>query len=301
MAWIKRNLFFVIGGLVALGLLGTGGYYNYTGWSRNAAELDKLNEIYSTLKDLNNPQSSPGNDKINKIQQAKDQNRQLRDWLNKSRDYFQSIAPIPAFSRNDPITSEGFAAALHRTIAGLQREASTANVGLPPDYDFSFKAQNSLLQFSPNSLSGLAQQLGEVKCLSEILFTAGVNELDGIQRVRISDDDTGGPQSDYLSDVPINNNLALITPYAITFSSFGPEISHVLARIAASPHGFVVKSINIQPAPVVDATAAGSIDSVNSPYQANRVPGASDLVTVLKEHLLRVTMEIEIINLQPGN
>ena len=34
-------------------------------------------------------------------------------------------------------------------------------------------------------------QLGEVKAISEVLFAARVNALDGIQRVRVSDDDDG--------------------------------------------------------------------------------------------------------------
>ena len=91
-------------------------------------------------------------------------------------------------------------------------------------------------------------QLGEVKNISEILFAARVNALDGIQRVRVSDDDTAGPQADYLEDVSVTNNLAVLTPYAITFRSFSPELAAVLAGFAASPNGMIVKAINIRPA-----------------------------------------------------
>ena len=52
MGWIKRNLFFVIGGVVTLGLLGAGGFYIYTGWDRNSQAAEKLNEIYGTLRNL---------------------------------------------------------------------------------------------------------------------------------------------------------------------------------------------------------------------------------------------------------
>ena len=31
MAWIKRNLFFVIGGILAIGLLGAAGFYDLQG------------------------------------------------------------------------------------------------------------------------------------------------------------------------------------------------------------------------------------------------------------------------------
>ena len=52
MAWIKRNLFFVIGGILAIGLLGSAGFYIDRGWSHNTAALNELNEIYSTLRDI---------------------------------------------------------------------------------------------------------------------------------------------------------------------------------------------------------------------------------------------------------
>ena len=40
MGWIKRNLFFVIGGVLALGLLGAAGFYDYASWRRNTAAFD---------------------------------------------------------------------------------------------------------------------------------------------------------------------------------------------------------------------------------------------------------------------
>ena len=104
------------------------------------------------------------------------------------------------------------------------------------------------MKFAPGSLGPLAVQLGEVKAISEILFAAGVNQLDGIQRVRVSDDDVNGPQTDYLDDIAVTNDLAVLTPYHVTFRAFSPEIAQVLAGFASSPHGFIVKSINVQPA-----------------------------------------------------
>ena len=118
---------------------------------------------------------------------------------------------------------------------------------LPPKYTFSFAAQTTLVRFT-GSLDPLAEQLGEVKTIAEIFFAARVNSLDGIQRVRVSDDDTAGPQSDYFENHPTTNNLAVITPFQVTFRSFSPEVGQVIAGFAASPHGFIVKSISVQPA-----------------------------------------------------
>src|SRR5208282_2715780 len=127
MAWIKRNLFFVVGGILAMGLLGAAGFYNYKSWSHNTAAFNRLNEIYSTLNDLTHKKPSPGNDKVNNIEAAKEQELQLRQWIRQAGDYFQRIAPIPNTGTN-AVSSEAFAAALRRTIDQMQHEAETAGV-----------------------------------------------------------------------------------------------------------------------------------------------------------------------------
>jgi hypothetical protein len=95
MAWIKRNLFFVIGGILAIGLLGAAGFYNYQGWNHNSVAFDQLNEIYGTLRNLTSQKPSAGNDKVNNIEAAKEQERQLREWIRQAGDYFKPIAPVP--------------------------------------------------------------------------------------------------------------------------------------------------------------------------------------------------------------
>ena len=335
MAWIKRNLFFVMGGILALGLLGAAGFYNYKGWSHNSAKYDQLKEIYGTLRNLTGQKPSPGNDKVDNIAVAREQERQIRDWIRQAADYFQPIAPIPN-TGNNAVSSEAFAGALRRTIDQLQHEADAASVTLPPQYNFSFKAQRDLVRFQPGSLASLAAQFGEVKTISEILFAARVNSLDGIQRVRVSDDDANGPQADYFDGHSVTNNLAVLTPYQITFRSFSPEVGEVLAGFASSPHGFIVKSINVQPAGAAAATAPeaaaaetavpmlavletvepllaqappfrprpGPIPSAAPPAAPpttlpTRVPGRGGLQTVLNEQLLRVTLVVEVVKLLP--
>jgi hypothetical protein len=287
--------------LVALGLLGAAAYYNYTSWSRNTDAMATLNETYETLKTLSDPNSSPGNEKVPRIQEAKDQEALAHAWLDQAKAYFQPIASVPT---DNPVTGETFAAALRRTIDSLQHEADAAHVGLPPEYGFSFEAERSRVTFSAG-LDLLAVQLGEVKTITEILYAAGVNDFDGIQRARATDDDTTGPQSDFIGDVPTTSGPATIAPYVVTFRSFGPEVAQVFAGFASSPHGFVVKSINVQPAsadnsepavaPMPPGQGFSRFPGVPQPNQ----PPARGLVTVLKEKLLRVSMEIEIVKLQP--
>jgi len=311
MTWIKRNLGFVIVGVLALGFLGAAGVYDYVSWKRNSVAFDRLTEIYNQLGELNNHKPSPGNDKVNNIEAAKQQEAQLRDWIRQARNSFQPIAPIPN-PTNGIITDPLFADALHRTIDQLQREATNANVGLLPQLNyFSFSAQMGKVRFAPGSLGPLAVQLGEVKATAEVLFAAGVNQLDGIQRSRVSDDDLTGPQTDYLADIAVTNELAVMTPYTVTFRAFSPEIGQVLAGFASSPHGFIVKSINVQPAGAAMFESPLPGPSMGTEFDRPRylppppptapapMPGRGGLQTVLQEQLLRATVQVEIVKLVP--
>jgi hypothetical protein len=311
MSWIKRNLIFVVGGVVALGLLGAGGFYIYKDWTRNSEASEKLNVIYGTLKQLQSQSPAPGNDKINNTEIAKDQQRQVQAWVDSTRKYFQ---PIPAIPAEAPVTSEAFAAALRRTVDQLQHEAQSYGVTLPPKYDFSFSAQRPLVKFAPGSLEPLAIQLGEVKAIAETVFATRVNSLDGIQRVRVSEDDATGPQGDYTDEHLTTNNLAIMTPYIVTFRCFTTELARTISAFASAPNTFLIKAINVQPAGMSGAIAPGpdagmgmpgrlpgemGMTPVAPPPAAQSVPGKGGFQTVLKEQLLRVTVEFELVKLLP--
>jgi len=314
MAWIKRNLFFVIGAVIALGLLGAAGFYDYQNWQRNNTALEQLNRTYATLQSLNGKNPSPGNDKIDNIQAAREQEKELRDWIQQAAQYFQPIPPVP----NPPggvITDSQFASARDHTLSQLQNEAGDASVALPPQYGFSFEAERTLVKFAPGGLNPLAQQLGEVKTLCEILFAAKVNSLDGIRRVPVSPDDAAGAQADYLSQTAVTNGLAVFAPYEMTFRGFSQNLANVLSRLASSPHGFIVKAINVQPA---SGAASGLPSGPQAPgepsgYSSFEVSGypqqrpayapasGGGLQTVLNEQLLSITLDVEIVKLLPGN
>jgi hypothetical protein len=308
MVWIKRNLFFVIVAILALGLLAAAGFYGFKNWRRNAAGMETLNEAYNTLQQLHTQNPSPGNEKVNNIETARQQEKQLLAWIQQARNYFQPIPPIPNPS-DGGVTSEAFAAALRRTVDQLQHEAEDASVMLPPQYNFSFEAERSLVKFAPGSLDPLSVQLGEVKSICEILFAAKINSLDNLRRTRVSDDDTGGPQSDYFDGSSSNNDVALFTPYALTFRCFSQDLAKVLSNFASSSNGFIVQGINVQPASTATAPAASENPAANpsaemlarnQPTPSPAAPVSKNgLQTVLNEQLLTVTMDIEIVKLLP--
>ena len=251
MSWLKRNLFFVIGSLVALILMGLAAWFLYSKWSLNNDVLANLNSDYQQLKDLNSQNPHPGSGSINNIKLAKEQRDQLLEFIKKTRPYFDPIPRIPDLPK---ITDRDFSASLSQTIERLRNEATNASVTLPPDnYSFSFTSQKSKISFAPGSLDRVALQLGEIKALAEIFFAAKVNSLDNLRRERVSPDDSFGLQSDYLNDKTTTNALAVLTPYEVTFRSFSSELAAVLGGLASSPHAFLLKTINVELAPAVAA------------------------------------------------
>jgi hypothetical protein len=260
MDWIKRNLYFLVGSLVAVALMGLAGWYLYSKWQLNNDILGGLDEQYAKLKRLYEQNPHPGSGKIDNIKIAKDQQQELRDYIRKTQPYFQLCPAIPQ-PESGKLTSQEFSSALSRTIDQMQRDAARASVVLPPSdsknnsYSFSFAAQKESLAYLPGSLGPLSAQLGEVKAICAVLFAAKVNSLDNLRRERVSDDDLKGPQTDYLSDKSVTNELAVLSPYELSFRCFSSELAAVLAGFASSPCGMIiVKAINVESAPAVAAS-----------------------------------------------
>jgi hypothetical protein len=248
MAWIKRNLVFVIVSFIAVVLMGMAGWYLYSKWSLNNSILADLNEQYTQLKALNDQKPNPGEPgKVDNVKAAKEQQDELRKYIGRTRNYAQRIPRIPDLPK---VTDQDFSSALSLTIDLMEHAASNASVTMPASqYKFSFQAEASRVSFDPNSLNPLSVQLGEVKVILDVLFDAKVNSLDGVRRERVSNDDANGPETDYLDQKSVTNALAVLTPYEVTFRGFSSELAAVLAGYAASPYGLVVKTINVEPAP----------------------------------------------------
>ena len=294
MGWLKRNLFFAIGGILGVGLLGAGGFYFFQSYRHNATAFANLNEVYDQLKQLKNESPSPGDDKVNNTEAAREQTRQLREWIKQSRSYFNAIAPIPD-PTNHVASSAEFSDALHATVARLQRAAADMGVALPPQYGFSFQAELPLVRFAPGSLKPLSTQLGEVRTICDILFDSKINALDSIQREPVSADDATGLPADYTADRSITNDFAVRTPYTLTFRCFSTDLADALVGFASSKHGFVVKNISVTPANMAQSGRSGA--NPNNPEPVTTPVARGGLQTVLDEQLLSVTLNLEVVKL----
>jgi hypothetical protein len=283
MDWVKRNLYFVIGSAVALVLMGLAGFYMYSGWKHKTEVFAKLSEQYAELKRLYDLNPNPGSDKVDNIKAAREQQEQLRAFIRSASTHFVPVASIPNPEGTNRVTSEEFTSQLRRTIDQLQRDAASSSVAIPTTpskYSFSFEAQKSLMTFAPGSLDLLAVQLGEVKAICEVFFAAKINALDNIRRQRLSNDDYKGPASDYLNEKSVTNDLAIITPYEVTFRCFSSELASVFNGFHASPHCMLAKTVDIDPA----AGGTGTFDP-NAPGEMPAYPppmGETPQVTALQ-------------------
>lgn len=318
MSWIKRNLYFLIFGVIALVLLGLSGWYFYSQYARNNEILAKLTDQYQTLQKLNTEKPHPGSGEVDNIQAAKNQRAQLTNYLAQARKYFERIPPIP---NTNKVASQDFTAALRRTLDQLQRDAAASSVLLPPEgggYSFSFAAEKQRMTFASNSLAPLSIQLGEVKAICDVLFQANINAIDNLRRERVSADDAAGPVTDYVSENSVSNDLAVITHYELTIRCFSSELASVLAGFASSPYCLLVSTINVElasAAPVaVETGPASGIDPNVHPGgpgggpSMTLPPGAAQplpseprggLPTVLDERQLRVTLGLNVLKLLP--
>jgi hypothetical protein len=133
----------------------------------------------------------------------------------------------------------------------------------------------------------------------------------------MSDDDVGGSQSDYIEERPITNDLAIVTPYVITFRSFTPELARVMGGFAKAPNTYIIKSVNVLPAGAAGAMAGGPGEMpggvppmarmagegypMPAPPPQGQPAGKGGSQPILKEQLLRVTAEVELVKLLPKN
>src|SRR5215831_3648952 len=269
MSWIKRNLYFLLASVVAVILLIGSGLYLYSSWDQKNSSLETLTKATTEWKTILDKPIGPGNDKINNIETAREQQKKVREKIHEVQKNFVPIPRIPdpaeVNARKDDMAS-AMRSALRRTIDQLQRDAQNNSVTLPmQNYAFSFKAQQNLYNFSPGSLDPLSVQLGEVKAICDVLFKAKIHSLDSIQRERVSVDDVNGPPSEYLdpTHLAVTNELAVLAPYVITIRCFSSDLASVMAGFANDPHGFIVKAINVEPGTGTGATTSEATPGTN--------------------------------------
>ena len=251
MAWVKRNLGLVIGGVIALALLGVAGFYFWGNYKHDQEITQSLDETTEKFKGLLNRPLHPGGEgggKVNNIELVKAENKRLEDFLKDVRARFGK-REIPT-----NISNRDFRALLDNTIHDLQKSADAFGITVPgkKDYWFSFSPEKSAVEFK--NIEMLTHQLMDVKDLCDILFAAKISDLVAIKRVAASSDENNA--QDFLTDKKASTNeFAIVTPYELRFQGFSGELARVLERMISAKRCFVVRSVAVDKAPSEDGAA----------------------------------------------
>jgi hypothetical protein len=308
MGWVKRNLFLVIGGLLAIALLGVGGFYFWTNRQKNKEIETQLEANKSDLTRLVNQAPSPN---ATNIARAKQEVQTARAAVEQAKLFF---SPIPF----EPVTGQAFKSLLDQTIFDLHRKAEVASVALPSkDYAFTFAHQKTQLQFPAEAFPALPQQLAEIREICGILFDARVNRLITIRRSRLYVDEPLSQVDHHERQPEVNEAVGMaINPYEVTVHAFTPELATALQSFYKSTNGLVVKSIQVEIAPTaVDPNQPPGAAPLPGPTAVRPTvppPGAARpgapaakppeaIKTVLNERLLKITMMIDVMRTRPAN
>lgn len=265
MAWIKRNLYFLAGTAIAAAMLGLAGYYCYSKWSLNKGNDDQLTTAYEDWKRIINQPVGPGNDKVDNIKIAREEQEKVRQMIQRLRSHFVHIQPIPN-SANGTVSGLDFQRALSTTIGRMSREAANSGVKIQTNYYFSFQAERDQLNFEPGSLGPLSERLGHIRFICDVLFKAKINSLLSVRRERVSQYDNQSV-TDYLDIPSVTNEFAVLVPYEVRFECFSAELGEALAGFGNVSNGIIVKAINIERSPDSAVAPTGSAQAEPTRYQ----------------------------------
>ncbi|PYM15539.1 MAG: hypothetical protein DME18_04055 [Verrucomicrobia bacterium] len=242
MNWLKKNLFLVGGGVIALGLLGFAVFFLLT----NKQGADEVGADLSTqtqeLKRLATSDPYPNQENI---ESARKEQKKVGEFLQECRRFF---VPVTDLTNVDSATFKNL---LETAISEMVRDAEKAGVALPNSpaakYDFTFKPQRSSVVFVPETLVPLATQVAEIKAICDVLFDARVHALTGLRRMPVAKEDDSA--TDYLLGKKATTNAvtgAVLAPYEIQFQGFTAEMAAVLEGFYRSSNCFIVRNIDVQ-------------------------------------------------------
>jgi hypothetical protein len=327
MAWIKRNLILVISGVVALVLLGLGGYYLYSANQKNQ-QIDT--DIESTKAEIRRLFEKPVTPTADNLKLAKQEAVKLNSFVSEAKKMFPST-PAPS----EPLNSPSFKSLLANIIADLHRQAGTVPTRLETNpsgpYYFTFESQRLALNLPPESLRPLYERLHEVQFVAQSLFKSRINRLVSLKRAAvIGERPSGGGGmapgggNDYLTaSVRIDQETGMaLWPYEVVFDCFTPELAAVVEGLQGGKYGVLIKTVEVRPADELPTAPGGrGQPGQNQPpgqppqrgMRGNAPgargapapavapgPGSPQLVTIINERLIRVTLNLDIIKPDSG-
>lgn len=265
MNWVKNNIGLVVGGVVALALMGVAGWFLYTQMEAEKKAQASLDQGLSNLKTLLTRDPHPGDPErgVDNIAAVKAQHEKVKQDL---LEPLQSL--FKPFEVPQDLNTFKFKSLLEDRVAALQRAARSSGTGLPKEgesrYSFSFSGERAKVSFAPETLEPMAFQLAQIEALSQVLFDSKVYSINAIKRPEVTeaeeeveededdydDEETsfssfslGFGGEDFIEETAVTNDItgAIIYPFQLSFQCFARELSDVMTRFDEDEHFFRIK------------------------------------------------------------
>ena len=311
MIFVRRNLFWILGGLASVVMVVASLLFATSAKSKADENLRALSAYTNSVNQLKDATPYPSPETIAKVDED---TVSVEDFSRQAEALFDHPKPPVMPPRQ-------FKVHLINSLVALQAEATHHNVRLPPEFRFTFAHLLPKPNLLPYSVGPLGERLQDIQHLSKILFESRVHSIDSFARVPAHEREKGGRV--LLYDVGIRTNLTTetaeftSTPYRFTFRGFTSELTEVLNRLANSDRFYVVRQIEVQAMQSADSwQAVGKAPNdfadnatlkttrVNLLRQAHIAAAAQGVVrqtleTIVDERLLRVTLMVDVVKRIP--
>lgn len=286
MEWVKKHKKLIIVIAVVTIILAGAFYFLYSKYKLASQAALLLTNQSQELERLSRLNPHPGNEKVDNIKAAKEQEEQIRKLIENAKTTFQPIL----YPSN--LTSAEFKLYLDRTLSSLRRYAVRNGVNIDNNFAFGFENIQNQLSFDPKDILPLSYQVAEIAIISRLLCDAKVLTVDLVRRPQVEgqtnqptssfDTSTSSRETGYRGPIivgppqptqsapslspapgiygfgietniwerrPITNQLAILMPYEFTFHCFTPELVRFLELVSKSPYGIIIKNIAVDTMP----------------------------------------------------
>jgi len=266
MNWIKQNVGLVVGGVIALILMGVAVWYMMSQIDLEKTVTAELEQQRTLVQNLYNRDPHPGTSKVDNIGAVQKEQERVQDVILGPLESF-----FPGFEIPETLSISEFKEILENTLSEMQREARYTGISLPAvdqgSYGFSFDDIRPRIDLEPEALRPLTFQLFEVRELCKVLFESKIHGINAIKRLPVSDNDgpsagggiglgltgastgsTATAGENYIEDVATQdpNINAIMIPFQISFQCFSSELARVIDGFNNSAHYFRIKWLAVE-------------------------------------------------------
>lgn len=289
MYWLKRHFVWIlllVGGIVVI--VFTAGFRS--GKVKKMTVADKnLEEVVSGIKRILMPPQSSVDDYTGQDLRPTDENiqaaRMIRDntqvLVDKADKKVMIEHPVPLYERADAFRVE-----LEKMISELNELAEDRRVELPStngSYKFSFINLVGKTSISRDKLVPLSYQMSDVRTIFDILARSRIKKLDSLKRVPVAPDDYQALKKQRANHFLIRpyskytNAVAVVTPYAVTFTTLSRAVPKVIGEFAGYDKGlFIVRKVVVmteEDSKTQGSRMGGNNDASGTPFGPGGEPG----------------------------